>query len=192
MGNDEGNNVSKLIYLMGPSGCGKDALISAMREQPPANLLFAHRYVTRPWKSGNENHIELSDAEFKKRRESGLFCLDWEAHGHQYGIGCEVTHWLSSGHSVLVNGSRGHLAAAASAFRDRLLPVMITVDKDRLKERLIARGRESIEAIEARLERSHLSINNPSCDYQLVDNNGRLEDALSALTLLIKTANHQP
>lgn len=179
--------MSKLIYLMGPSGCGKDALISAMREQPPAKLLFAHRYVTRPWKSGNENHIELSDTEFQKRRESGLFCLDWAAHGHQYGIGCEVTNWLSSGHSVLVNGSRGHLAEAATAFQDCLIPVMITVDKDRLKERLIARGRESKESIEARLERSNLSIDNPPCDYRLIDNNGRLENALVELNALVSS-----
>ncbi len=104
--------MAKIFYLMGPSGSGKDAIISGLRPHlhHDAGIMIAHRYITRHWQSGGENHIELSTTEFNLRKSLGLFSLSWEANGHQYGIGCEVDAWLNANHSVIVNGSREHLA----------------------------------------------------------------------------------
>lgn len=97
-----------LIYLIGPSGVGKDSLIAYARGRldGTSRLLFAHRYITRPVTAGHENYVALSDGEFELRRGYGLFLLDWAAHGYSYGIGSEVEQWLERGLSVLVNGSR--------------------------------------------------------------------------------------
>lgn len=186
--------VAKLIYLMGPSGSGKDSLISALRQQPQHGLMFAHRYVTRPWQSGNENHIELTDSEFELRRQSGLFCLDWQANGHQYSVGCEVLAWLVAGHPVLMNGSREHLSQAMEVFGEQLLPVMIRVNENRLRERLLQRGRETSELIEARLERSRRLLETIPDRCHFIDNNGKLEDAIlqfsHVLDQLCESLNH--
>ncbi len=54
----------KLIWLVGPSGSGKDSLLAALREREHPQLLVAHRYITRPFNAGSENHIALSEHEF--------------------------------------------------------------------------------------------------------------------------------
>lgn len=56
--------MGKLIWLMGPSGSGKDSLLAELRQQEQAQLLVAHRYITRAANAGNENHIALSEQEF--------------------------------------------------------------------------------------------------------------------------------
>ena len=52
--------MGKLIWLMGPSGSGKDSLLEVLRQQEHSDLLVAHRYITRPATAGCENHIALS------------------------------------------------------------------------------------------------------------------------------------
>ena len=42
----------KLIWLMGPSGSGKDSLLEVLRQQAHPQLLVAHRYITRPANAG--------------------------------------------------------------------------------------------------------------------------------------------
>ena len=56
--------MSRLVYLMGASGAGKDSLLDALRHDLPPNLMVAHRYITRPANAGSENHIALSQHEF--------------------------------------------------------------------------------------------------------------------------------
>ena len=78
----------RLIAVMGPSGAGKDALIAYARaKSDPAQVIVAHRYITRPAGAGGENHVALSAAEFAARRAAGLFALAWESHGLAYGVG---------------------------------------------------------------------------------------------------------
>lgn len=56
--------MGRLIWLMGPSGSGKDSLLSALRQREHSQLLVAHRYITRDANAGSENHIALSEQEF--------------------------------------------------------------------------------------------------------------------------------
>lgn len=151
--------MSKIIYLIGASGSGKDAVLSHLREQLSKEyamlpLMIAHRYISRDWQSGNENHIQLSEHEFQQRQDLGLFALAWQANGLYYGIGGEIENWRQQGQIVVVNGSRGYLPAAMQLYGDKLAPVLIKVDTKVLRQRLIARGRESMAEIEARLRRT--------------------------------------
>ena len=66
-----------LVYVMGPSGAGKDSVMGRARALLPADapVVFAHRYITRPAETGGENHVALSAAEFALRRTHGLFAF---------------------------------------------------------------------------------------------------------------------
>ena len=114
--------MGRLIWLMGPSGSGKDSLLLALRECAPERMIVAHRYITRSASAGGENHVALSEQEFRRRREHGLFALDWQAHQFCYALGIEIDQWLAAGLDVVVNGSRLHLDAAQQRYGDRLLP----------------------------------------------------------------------
>lgn len=168
--------MGKLVWLMGPSGAGKDTLLTALRQREQPQLLVAHRYITRPASHGHENHIALSVKEFFTRDAQHLFALSWHANDLYYGIGAEIDLWLHAGFDVVVNGSRGHLPQAQSQYGDMLLPVYLQVSAEILRKRLEKRGRENAAEIAARLERAArytpggcLTLNNDGSLLQSVD-----------------------
>ncbi len=144
-----------LLYVIGPSGCGKDSLISYARAalESDSDIVFAHRYITRPHDAGGENHVSLSEAEFNSRLARDLFCLHWRSHGMCYGIGCEINLWLAKGLTVILNGSRAYLSQASQQYPE-LVPLLIEVSSDILRDRLYSRGRESAADIQSRLMRA--------------------------------------
>ncbi|AZD09918.1 Ribose 1,5-bisphosphate phosphokinase PhnN [Pseudomonas chlororaphis] len=146
----------RLIYLMGPSGSGKDSLIEAAR-RPLAQLGcdVVRRVITRSAESVGEAAHGVSADEFERLERQGTFALCWRANGLAYGIPVQVDEWLASGRHVLINGSRAHLDQARQRYPE-LLAILLTVDIDVLRQRLMTRGRESAAQIEARLKRSTL------------------------------------
>ncbi|MDF7659643.1 ribose 1,5-bisphosphokinase [Erwiniaceae bacterium L1_54_6] len=174
--------MARLIWLTGPSGAGKDSLLNALREAPPERLVIAHRYITRPADAGGENHVALSEAEFRRREALGLFALSWQAHGFCYGLGEEIDHWLARGLNVLVNGSRLHLPVAQQRYGSQLLPLVLQVSPEVLAARLRQRGRESEAEIARRLARAAEPL--PAHSFPL-NNDGALADTLAQLRLLL-------
>lgn len=174
----------RLLYVIGPSGCGKDSVMGYAREHcDPASALFAHRYITRPADAGGENHVQLTEDEFRARLDAGLFALNWESHGFCYGIGREIDLWMAAGLNVVANGSRGYLPEAAKLYPD-LIPVLMSVNMDVLEERLSSRGRESAEEIERRLGRARAFCVEHE-NLVTIDNSGPLDQAgVSLLNLL--------
>ncbi|SDL06946.1 ribose 1,5-bisphosphokinase [Modicisalibacter muralis] len=182
MRTEPGAERGRLVYLMGASGVGKDSLLGAVRQCRP-DWLVAHRYITRPSGHG-ENCVSLTPEEFARRRQLGLFCLDWQAHGLDYAIGIEAQAWLDRGQTVVVNGSRRALERARQRFGARLLPVLVTAEPAILRERLIQRGRETPQEIDQRLAR-HRRMEVELDDVAHIDNSGELHHAVTALQALI-------
>jgi ribose 1,5-bisphosphokinase len=144
-----------LLYVIGPSGSGKDSLMLHARQalEKDSSVVFAHRYITRPHDAGGENHVALTEAEFDSRLVRKLFSLHWHSHGMRYGIGCEINQWLAKGLVVIVNGSRAYLEQASKIY-PALVPLLIEVSADVLRGRLQSRGRETVSEIDARLMRT--------------------------------------
>ncbi|MBS0056019.1 ribose 1,5-bisphosphokinase [Yersinia sp. Marseille-Q3913] len=179
--------MARLIYLMGASGAGKDCLLSALRAVKPANIIVAHRYITREAHAGAENHVALSEQEFLQRVEQGLFALHWQAHQHYYGVGIEIDLWLQHGLDVMVNGSRAYLSEAERRYPGQLLPLCLTVSPAILAQRLQQRGRESSEQISERLQRAqHYQQQLPVSCLRLC-NDGELQHTLGQLQQLLAT-----
>ena len=137
---EKGVLMGRLIWLMGPSGSGKDSLLSALRQREHSQLLVAHRYITRAANAGSENHIALSEQEFFTRAGQNLLALSWHANGFYYGVGIEIDLWLHAGFDVLVNGSRAHLPQAKARYEAALLPICLQVSPDVLRSRLQTGG----------------------------------------------------
>ncbi|OUS32198.1 phosphonate metabolism protein/1,5-bisphosphokinase (PRPP-forming) PhnN ['Osedax' symbiont bacterium Rs2_46_30_T18] len=176
----------KLFYIMGASGAGKDSVLNSARAAlaDTANCCIAHRYITRAADAGAENHLALSDAEFEFRKSNGLFKMHWAANGLQYGIGIEVDQWLAAGVNVLMNGSRAYLATAQD-IDVSLVAIYIDVDSDCLRQRLMARGRESEAEIEQRLIRHAQLAKSLPGDVNRIDNSGDLNVACTQLMTLL-------
>ncbi len=186
----------KLIYLMGASGAGKDSLLNAVRpwacdgvhnvatpqERP---LLIARRHITRPPSPSakDEQHIVCTEQEFLQNLAEGQYILHWQSHGLYYGIAQSIQQHLQEGAVVLVNGSREYLPTAQEIFPE-LIPVLVRVRPEVLRERLTARGRESQEAIEKRVQRASLQVE-PCKNMLTIDNSEALESTLEEFKALI-------
>jgi len=169
--------MSKLFYVIGASGAGKDTLMNYARETISGSekTIFAHRYITRPPFTGNENHVHLSTAEFGLRIENNLFALYWQSHAQFYGIGTEINTWLKQGFNVVVNGSRQYLPIARQLYPN-LVVILIEVSPEVIALRLASRGRENAADIEKRIARTaEISTGIENCIK--IQNDGAIENA---------------
>jgi len=173
--------MSQLFYVVGASGVGKDSLMNYARTHINGSLplLFAHRYITRAAKEGNENHVYISPEEFTLRRDKGLFAIHWTSHGLYYGIGKEIDTWMDIGFSVVVNGSRQYLPAAVECYPN-IVTVVIEADPEVIRQRLENRGRETAVEIQQRIQRQP-AITTTATGCISIRNNGPLEEAGNAL-----------
>lgn len=146
----------RIFAVVGPSGAGKDTLIAAARQARP-DLVVVRRVITRPESAGGEDFIGVSEAEFETRRAAGEFALHWRAHGLRYGIPQAAIDLRHAGQDVLFNGSRAALERAVDILPD-LQVIRVCVPSAVLLQRLLARGRETREEIEARIIRASYDI----------------------------------
>jgi ribose 1,5-bisphosphokinase len=181
-----------LVYVMGPSGAGKDSVLRRARAMLSVDLpiVFAHRYITRPVEAGGENHVALSGAEFALRRAHGLFAFHWHAHGNDYGIGHEIHAWRRAGLAVVVSGSREHFLTI-DGVDEATVPVLITAPAERLEERLLKRGREDATAAAERLRRG-VARDLDVAGAVTITNDGALDEAAKAFVRLLATLRHSP
>lgn len=181
----------RLIYLMGASGAGKDSLIDAARLQLAARGIdVVRRVITRSAEASGEQALGVTRDAFEHMACQGRFALDWEANGLRYGIPIEIDQALAEGKWVLMNGSRGHLQNALRRY-PMLLPVLVTVSDSVLRQRLVARGRETEAEIDGRLNRNN-ALGTADSIWQgtttplyQVDNSAALGEAVGAFIALI-------
>ncbi|MFQ6572711.1 phosphonate metabolism protein/1,5-bisphosphokinase (PRPP-forming) PhnN [Pseudomonas sp. UM16] len=175
----------RLIYLMGPSGSGKDSLIDAARATLEShNVVVARRVITRSAEAKGEDAVGVTYERIEQMCADGEFALHWRANGLAYGIPAQIDNWLAQGRTVLVNGSRAHLPQARQRYPD-LLAILLSVEPQVLRQRLLARGREALEDIEQRLARSR-QLNVADQGVYLLDNSTRLDDAVARLLDLLR------
>ena len=146
----------RLFAVVGPSGVGKDTLLAGAVVCDPS-LHWVRRVITRPETAGGEPFLGIELPGFQTRSLAGDFALEWQAHGLHYGIPHAELAPLADGRTVLFNGSRAELLAAKHAFPD-LQVIRITAPSRVLAERLAARGRETMEEVEARLRRASYEV----------------------------------
>ena len=187
---DDPESAGIFIAVVGPSGAGKDTLIRMARDMlrsRPAGTetLFARRVVTRPADASLEDHDTLDEAAFAAAKSAGKFAVTWTAHGLNYGLPAEVDVAIAAGGVVVANGSRAALAAMMEHF-ENLVVVQITAPREVLAERLVARGRETREDVDARLERATIVAGIPGSI--VIDNAGAPEDAARKLVAVIEKA----
>ena len=146
------------FFVVGPSGAGKDSLLSGVQPLlPPGQFIFARRVITREAVAHTEVHDSCSEAEFLAREKNGDFLITWQAHGLMYGLPASLLDAIASGMHVIANGSRNMIEPLQRKVSS-LKVIEVNAPLDVLRARLNSRSRESPEEIERRLQRASLAL----------------------------------
>ena len=175
-----------LVLVIGPSGVGKDTLISGARQALDADkrFSFVRRLVTRPTDLDLEDHLSIEPGEFAEALANGRLALHWEAHGLHYALPIGVDTDLALGRIVVANVAR-HAVPMAIAKYPKCHVVMITAEISIRAGRLANRGRENRDQITARLAREGAAL--PSTVSPVViDNSSSIGIGVTAFVMALR------
>jgi ribose 1,5-bisphosphokinase len=180
------------VFIVGPSGAGKDTLMDYARAHLPrdGSFHFVRRMITRPVQAQSEDHDSCSLDDFETAQKAGAFALVWQSHGLHYGLPISMIADMQRGVTVIANISRTKVEEAealAKTHRCRATLVTITASPDILLSRLTARGRENAQDIAARLKREAPCTTHYARAVTIL-NDSSVEEAGQALVEAIKTA----
>lgn len=169
----------QLIYVVGPSGSGKDSIIQALANE--ADVTVMRRVITREPDSVGEVADSVDIETFDQMEADGLFSMSWRANGLSYGIPLSLDEHLQAGKVVVVNGSRKYCETLNQRYPQAMV-VVVTVDPSLLRQRLQQRNRETSLEIEHRLQRNALfeqtllsNFAQWNLRFFMLDNSGALE-----------------
>jgi guanylate kinase len=147
--------MSKVFVITGPSGVGKGTLIRELCKRVPDLELSISATTREPRegeRDGHDYHF-LSREEFDRRVEAGDFLEFATYSGNRYGtLRGEVERRLRAGHSVVLEIEVQGARQVRAAMRESIQVFIAPPDPAVLRRRLDARGTDSAEAIDARLE----------------------------------------
>ena len=176
--------------ITGPSGVGKGTLIRSLRGRMP-ELELSVSATTRSPRPGEVDGVDywfLAPEEFERRVAAGEFVEHATYSGHRYGtLRSEVEQRTTAGRPVVleieVQGARQVRASLPEAVQIFVAPPSL----DALRARLIGRGTDDPEAVEARLAVAEEELA-AQAEFRHVVVNDRLEDAVAELVAIVQSA----
>jgi guanylate kinase len=181
--------LARVFVITGPSGVGKGTLIRTLLERIP-ELELSVSATTRAPRPGEEDGVAyhfLSDAEFERRVRAGAFVEHAGYSGRRYGtLRDELERRTAAGVPVVleieVQGARQIAESMPEAVRIFIAPP----SEEALRPRLIGRGTDDPEQVEARLRTAREELAAQG-EFPHVVINDRLEDAVAALEEVVRT-----
>ncbi|MEY2534665.1 MAG: guanylate kinase [bacterium] len=182
--------VARVFVITGPSGVGKGTLIRSLREQMP-ELELSVSATTRAPRPGEEDGVDyhfLTDADFQRRVDEGSFVEHATYSGRRYGtLRAELERRVAEGHPVVleieVQGARQVRREMPEAVQVFIAPP----SRDALRARLVGRGTDDPEQIDARLRTAEAELDAQG-EFGHVVVNDRLEDAVEDLTGIVRAS----
>lgn len=178
-----------LIVLSGPSGVGKDAVLSRMKGSG-FPLCYAVTLTTRPQRDGETSGVDYyftSETNFQNMVERGEL-LEWaKVYGHWYGVPKQqIRQALERGEDVIlkvdVQGATTIKKLLPGAVLVFLTPPSIEEQEKRLKQRRT----ESAADLKLRLETFREEMKTlPLFDYIVVNHQGELDLAVSQIKAIV-------
>ncbi len=176
-----------LFVLSGPSGVGKDAVLSEVEKIYPS-VRRCVTVTTRPRRENEQNGADytfVSASEFRQRAEEGAFLEYAEVHGYLYGT---PRHWvedqLSKGFDVVLKIDVQGGLSVKQAKPETILIFLVPPSLEELERRLRSRNSESEESVTRRLLNARKELEQiPHYDYMI--ENSSIEQAAEELKAVI-------
>jgi guanylate kinase len=180
-----------LTIISGPSGVGKDTIITALRDRPTRReITYVVTCTTRRPRAGEIDGTDyrfLSTAEFRALRASGGL-LEWaEVHGNWYGTPrAEVADALGAGRDVVLKIDVQGAQVVKETVSDALLVFVVPPSLEALFERLRTRATENANELELRQRNAALELaRQGDYDYVVVNETGEVERTAEIIDRII-------
>lgn len=178
-----------LFVLSGPSGAGKDTVISDLKRQG-LPVHFAVTLTTRPIRPAEVDGVDyffVSVAGFHRLQQQGALLESALVHGHHYGTPREqVLAALRSGQHVLLKIDVQGAAQVKQLLPDAVFIFLAPSSVGELVSRLVNRATESPEEQARRLRDAHCEMQNLSAyDYVVLNREGRVAEAVEYIKSII-------
>jgi guanylate kinase len=182
--------VSRVFVITGPSGVGKGTLIRSLRERMPELELSVSATTRRP-RTGERDGVDyhfLSDADFQRRVDAGEFVEHATYSGRRYGtLRSELERRVRDGHPVVLEIEVQGARQVRNELPDAVQVFIAPPSRDALRARLVGRGTDDPEQIDARLRTADAELE-AQHEFGHVVVNDRLEDAVDELTGIVRGA----
>lgn len=144
-----------IIVVSAPSGAGKKAVLDKVRAADP-NLCYSVSATTRDPRPGEvegRDYFFMSDETFRNKVAAGEFIEYADVHGRLYGtLKAELARLVGSGKDIVLELDTEGAGNVKRLCSDSVLIFIAPPTFDELRKRLEARGTDSPEQIEVRLE----------------------------------------
>ena len=181
-----------LLILSGPSGVGKDAVLSRMRdlEEPYHFTVTTTTRTKRDGETDGKDYIFVSQAEFRAQMEQDGF-LEWaEVYGNYYGVPRDqVTTALKKGKDVIVKIDVQGAKTIKNLAPNALYIFLAPPNMDQLEKRLTERMTESPDSLKIRFETAAKEMKSASWfDHVVINHENQLDLAVAEIQNVVKIA----
>jgi len=188
---------SLILVLSGPSGAGKDFVLTNLKKRPISEgLTFVVTNTTRPKRLGELQDTDyhfVTPAEFQKMIVKNELLEYANVYGYWYGVSKEsVRTALAAGQSVIIKVDVQGARAIKELVPQAVLVFLSPPSLSELSERLQKRNTESPDDLARRLKTAEAEmIEMHSFDYAVLSETGRVDRVVSNLEAIITAERHR-
>ena len=180
--------------ITGPSGVGKATLIRGLMERVPEVELSVSATTRKPRpgeREGVDYHF-LGPDEFERHAADGDFLEHATYSGHSYGtLRSEVERRVERGRPVVLEIEVQGARQVREKMPEAVLVFIAPPSRDALRARLIGRGTDTPEQVDARMGTAEQELDaQPEFPHVIV--NDRLEQATEELVAIVRAALPDP
>jgi len=178
-----------LIILSGPSGVGKDEVLTRMKKMG-RSFHWVITATTRPRRAEEKDGVDyyfLSREKFQQMKDKGQF-LEWaKVYGNYYGVPKdEISQALSKGVDAIVKVDVQGAATIKKILPQAVFIFLVPPSIEDLELRLEQRRSESSVDLALRLEKAKEEIKSlPLFDYVMTSYQGKIDDIISRIDAII-------
>jgi guanylate kinase len=181
-----------LVIVSGPSGVGKDTVISSLCTIPTEpERYFVVTCTTRPRREYEVDRVHynfLTEAEFTRKRDGGGFLEANLVHGHWYGTPRdEVRGALVAGRDAILKIDVQGAAVVKQKVPEALLVFLVPPSLEDLFSRLQARATESADELDIRQRNAALELaRQEDYDYVVLNETGEVARTAARVDEIIR------
>ena len=176
--------------MTGPSGVGKDTVLSKMKETGGLYhfTVTATTRPQRPYEKDGVDYLFVSKIRFQKMIDESQF-LEWaEVYGNLYGVPkSQIVNALDQGKNVIIKVDVQGAHAICKLVPSTLSIFLAPPDVTELLHRLSARMTESGQALQTRIQTAYSEIREASkFKHVVVNNRGQLDNTVQKIVDIIE------